>query len=109
MINILFLQLLKISLKINFSFSISNDDVASSKKIICGSLKRTLAKPIRCFCPPEIFIPLSPNEVSIPSLRFFINFSSLTVLITWFKLSSSLELFPKVILFLIVSLKSIVS
>ena len=68
--------------KISFSVSKSNEEVDSSKNKILGSLYNALANPI-LFCPPDIFIPLSPNLVSNPSFKFnkivyFYNFKFLT-------------------------------
>ena len=55
----------------------SKELVASSNIKIFGFLYKALAIPILCFCPPEIFLPLSPILVLIPLLEFLINASNL--------------------------------
>src|SRR5699024_9665549 len=59
-----------------FSVSISSTLVASSKIIIEGSFKNILAIDIRCFCPPDNFVPLSPTSVSSLNGNSLIKFSS---------------------------------
>ena len=46
------------------SDSASNEEVASSKRIIGDSFKTALAIDILCFCPPESLTPFSPINVS---------------------------------------------
>lgn len=46
------------------SLSVSRADVASSNKRILGLRTRARAIAIRCFCPPLIWVPLSPTKVS---------------------------------------------
>ena len=93
----------------SFSDSVSSDEVASSKINICGFLNIVRAIAIRCFCPPESFKPLSPTMVSNPfsvSRKNWYAFANFDASIN----SSSVTLsFPKIMLFLIVSLNSIVS
>ena len=57
----------------NFSDSESKADVASSKIKIVGFFKIALAIAIRCFWPPESWIPLSPTWVSKASGKDWIN------------------------------------
>mmetsp|Transcript_39399 Transcript_39399/g.62987 ORF Transcript_39399/g.62987 Transcript_39399/m.62987 type:complete len:84 (-) Transcript_39399:27-278(-) len=47
-----------------YSLSESSADVASSSNNICGFIKIALAMAIRCFCPPDKRMPLSPTTVS---------------------------------------------
>ena len=49
-----------------FSHSVSRADVASSSKSIRGFFINALAIAIRCFCPPDSWVPLSPTKVSYP-------------------------------------------
>ena len=49
------------------SLSLSKALVASSKIKILGFFKNTRAIEIRCFCPPDRRVPLSPQNVSYPS------------------------------------------
>ena len=51
----------------NISDSESREEVASSKMRIGGFFKIARAMLMRCFCPPESLIPLSPTMVSKPS------------------------------------------
>mmetsp|Transcript_8511 Transcript_8511/g.12643 ORF Transcript_8511/g.12643 Transcript_8511/m.12643 type:complete len:81 (-) Transcript_8511:952-1194(-) len=51
-----------------FSVSVSNDDVASSRITIGGSLSKHRAIAARCFSPPDNFRPRSPTSVSHPSV-----------------------------------------
>ncbi len=46
------------------SLSASRADVASSRSRIFGLRTSALAIAIRCFCPPLIWVPLSPTRVS---------------------------------------------
>ena len=50
-----------------FSVSTSRALVASSNIMIGGFFKNILAMEIRCFCPPESFVPRSPTTVSKPA------------------------------------------
>ena len=54
------------------SDSASNDEVASSKRIIGESFKIALAIEILCFCPPDNLIPFSPIIVSYDCDKFSI-------------------------------------
>ena len=47
-----------------FSVTLSSAEVASSKIMIGASFNKHLAMAIRCFCPTEIFTPLSPSTES---------------------------------------------
>jgi hypothetical protein len=51
------------------SLSLSNAEVASSRRRIFGFRTRARAMAIRCFCPPERAVPLLPTRVSKPSGR----------------------------------------
>ena len=53
---------------ISASISSLSADVASSRINNFGSLYSALAIPTLCFCPPDIFIPLSP--IIVLSLSF---------------------------------------
>ncbi len=43
------------------SLSLSSAEVASSRMMMGGFFKNTLAMLMRCFCPPESFTPRSPT------------------------------------------------
>uniref|UniRef100_A0A0E0AQX2 Uncharacterized protein n=2 Tax=Oryza glumipatula TaxID=40148 RepID=A0A0E0AQX2_9ORYZ len=47
--------------------------VASSRRRMAGRLRRVLAIAIRCFCPPESWLPFSPTTVSYPFGRLLMN------------------------------------
>mmetsp|Transcript_61858 Transcript_61858/g.182644 ORF Transcript_61858/g.182644 Transcript_61858/m.182644 type:complete len:150 (+) Transcript_61858:1054-1503(+) len=49
------------------SLSVSSALVASSRSRIRGFFTRARAMAMRCFCPPDICVPLSPTSVSYPS------------------------------------------
>lgn len=49
---------------LTFSLSASNADVASSNRRIFGFLIRARAMAMRCFCPPDSWVPFSPIRVS---------------------------------------------
>ena len=55
------------------SESASNDEVASSKRIMGASFKKALAIEILCFCPPDNLMPFSPITVSYACGKFSIN------------------------------------
>mmetsp|Transcript_8688 Transcript_8688/g.19037 ORF Transcript_8688/g.19037 Transcript_8688/m.19037 type:complete len:89 (-) Transcript_8688:1497-1763(-) len=52
-----------------FSDSLSNAEVASSKRSSWGFLTRARAMARRCFCPPDICPPPTPMNVPRPSGR----------------------------------------
>ena len=61
--------------KINNLKSLSSIDriYYSSKSKILGLFNKATARAILCLCPPEIFFPLSPTFVWMPSSNFSIN------------------------------------
>ena len=58
------------------SESASNEEVASSNKIIGDSLRIALAIDILCFWPPDSLVPFSPIKVSNFRGNFSINSSA---------------------------------
>jgi len=64
------------------SFVLSKADVASSKRIILGFLRKALAIAILCFCPPESCPPEEPTYVFKPVLLslVLINFQALAAI-----------------------------
>ena len=94
---------------ISFSFIPSNELVASSRIISCGCKTNILAKPIRCLCPPDKFLPpdeitvCNPNGIFLMSSYIFAFFKALIIT------SSEIELSPRVILYFILPLKSFAS
>jgi len=46
-----------------FSLSLSRAEVASSSNSILGSLTKARAMAIRCFCPPDNWVPCTPTFV----------------------------------------------
>ena len=51
---------------ISFSFTLSRAEVASSKIKSWGFLRIARAIAILCFCPPDIWVPEAPTNVSKP-------------------------------------------
>lgn len=50
-------------LSLTFSLSVSSADVASSNKSTLGFLTRARAIAMRCFCPPDNWVPFEPTLV----------------------------------------------
>lgn len=62
---------------LTFSLSVSRADVASSSKRILGLRTSARAIAIRCFCPPDNWVPFSPSLVSYPYKKWVIENNTL--------------------------------
>ena len=100
---VIFLLVLFILLIMVFSVWVSTADKLSSKIRILGFLITALAIANLCFCPPDRFTPLSPNNVLYLSLNCSISFVKPAILMLSVISKFDASSFPNFKLFSIVS------